>query len=171
MLRKIFNRIYGKWQPRKPESSKEMQEFGKVKKGIITCPNCYAIYTKKRWIFNQNSLKLNYENINFQLCPACQMIKQGLFEGQIIIKNIPPELKQELINMVNNFGEQASKHDPMDRISKITVNENKIEILTTENQLAQRIANKIRDAFNKVQININRGERKDVVRITINFNF
>src|SRR4030042_4801179 len=111
MLRKILNKISGKWQPRKPESPKIEQEFGKAKKGIIACPECQAIYAKKHWIFHQNFLELKRENINFQLCPACQMIKQGLFEGQIIIKNAPPEQKQELINMISNFGQKTSKRD------------------------------------------------------------
>lgn len=132
-----------------PKPKKEESEFGKRKKGILICSNCGALYFKGHWkhaseVDNVNNLKV----FNHILCPACDMIKNHKFEGEVLIENIRPEIKKELINSIKNVGKIAYQRDPEDRIISIKNKDNLLEILTTENQLAVRIGKKLKKTFN-----------------------
>ena len=80
--------------------------------------------------------------MKFSLCPACEMIKNRQFEGEIIIKNIPVKIKSDLINLAKTFSKRAFERDPMDRLIDIKETKDGLRITTTENQLAVKLAKK-----------------------------
>jgi len=171
MSQKLQSQIQGKFQPRRPQSKKEEQEFGPGKKDIVICPQCQAFYYYKSWHHHLEEYRHLSEDkrVKFQLCPACQMIKEGKYEGQVILKNVPLEKEEEMIKLVKNFGEEAFRRDPLDRIikiksKKISQNLVEIEILTTENQLAVRIGKKIKGAF-KGDLEIKYSHQEDTARV------
>ena len=156
-----------------PKSKKEEQEFGKGKKDILICPKCDAVYWYKSWhhsIEDYPELK-ETKNVNFTICPACQQILEGKFEGEIILENVPKDLKKEIKNLAKNFGKRAFEKDPMDRIISIKeIEKGKIQILTTENQLAQRLAKKIKQTFGqKAKLTISHSEKESTLRAKIIF--
>jgi len=131
------------------------------------------------------------KRVKFVFCPACQMIKNKKYEGEIILGNVPEKIKKDIETLAENFGERAATADPMDRV--ISIKEEKIKrvtakrkrgagsrkefegqrnirILTTENQLAQRIAQKINEIFGgKLSLLISHSHQEDTVRIRIKF--
>lgn len=137
-----------------PKSGHALEEFGGGKKGLVLCSDCRAVYYKKSWHHSALNLKSVKESapVNFVLCPACQMIKNHQFEGQIIILNIPENLKTELNNLIKGYCERAYQADPMDRLIEIKKSKNGLVATTTENQLANKLAKKIKDTFKKVKI-------------------
>lgn len=99
------------------------------------------------------------------------MIKNKEFEGQLTISNFPSALKKDLIKLIKNFCQRAYERDPMDRL--ISINQRPLVITLTENQLAVKLAKKIKEVFNKnkVQIKISYSPApSDAVYIKINFN-
>ena len=82
------------------------------------------------------------------------MIKNRQFEGEIIIKNIPSKIFSEIEHLTTIFSRRAYERDPMDRLIAIKKNKNEMVITVTENQLAVKIAKKIKDTFKKVDIKI-----------------
>jgi capsular polysaccharide biosynthesis protein len=85
------------------------------------------------------------------------------------LENVPQAVKYDLFHLIEKMGARAFRNDPMDRIISIKEKNGQIEILTTENQLAQRIANKIKESFkNKMKSGwkIIHSHREDPVRIT-----
>lgn len=165
-----------KFSPTRFPERRGKQEFGAGKKEYMVCKDCQAAYYDKSWhhsLADYKHLKeknIDKKKINFTLCPACEMIKNKQFEGLITVCNVPSLIKSELINLAKNMGETARRIDPMDRVSKIKEVKNVIEIWTTENQLAKKIANKIKSTFpqqlgaKKIHFS---GEGSDVVRVTI----
>ncbi len=156
-----------------PKSKKEEQEFGKGKKDLFICPECGAVYWYKSWhhsIEKYPELK-ETKNIDFTICPACQQILEGKFEGEIILENVPEGLKKEIKNLARNFGKRAFEKDPMDRIISIKeIEKGKIQILTTENQLAQRLAKKIKQTFGqKAKLIISHSKEESTLRAKIIF--
>lgn len=148
----------------KLKSKKEEQEFGPGKKNIVMCPDCNAVYYYKSW---HHDFKKVGKNFKFVLCPACKMIKNKQFEGQVIIENIEKNKKQELINLIKNIGKRAFDRDVLDRIIKINeITSDKIEVLTTENQLAVSIAKQVKKAF-KAELEIKWSKDESVVRILV----
>jgi NAD-dependent SIR2 family protein deacetylase len=187
--KKEQSQIQGKFRPRRPKSRKEEQEFGPGKIDVLICPHCRSVYYGKSW---KRKLKnLRFKQIKLELCPACQMIKDKKFEGELILENIPERFKEEIKRLIKNFGKRASLIDPQDRI--ISVEEKKIKrptaqrkrgaksrkefekaidlrILTTENQLAQRLAKKIKETFGgKLKPSISHSHQESTTRIKISF--
>lgn len=152
------------------------QEFGAGRKEYIICKNCQAAYYDKCWHSSLADFKhlkeknIDKKRIKFVLCPACQMDKNKQYEGIIFIYNVPDNITTQIINLVKNMDKTARRIDPMDRVLKIKTIKNLIEIWTSENQLAKKIANKIKATFpgqlgdKKIKFS---GEGSDVVRVEI----
>lgn len=151
------------------------QEFGAGKKEYIICKTCQIAYYDKRWHHNLSDDKhieknIDKKKLNFVLCPACQMIKNKQYEGIIFVYDVPEKIKEEMINLVKNMGQTAFEIDPLDRVSKIKESKGCIEVWTTENQLAKKIARKIKSTFpnqlgdKKIKFS---GEESDVTMVLI----
>jgi len=163
----------GKWQYNKelPVSRTGKKEFPFGEKGIVSCSGCQSVYYQKSWHHNKNS-KFKIQNSKLRLCPACQMIKNKEFEGQLTISNFPPTLETDLTKLIRNFCQRAYERDPLHRLIDIKDDSGNLMVTTTENQLAVKLAKKIREVFskNKVQIKISYSpEPSDAVYIKINF--
>ena len=154
------------------KSKKEEQEFGPGQKDVMSCGSCGAFYYNKSWHKDLDSYKFLSENKDFKvtICAACKMIKDGRFEGQIIFENVPGDKKEEIINNIKNTGARAFDKDPMDRIITIKDDGAKLEVLTTENQLARDIARQVEKAFKIADKDIKWSKEESVARITVRFN-
>lgn len=152
-------------------SKKEEQEYGRGQKDIVICEDCGAVYYYKSWHHNLRDYKhlSQDKRVDFALCPACKMIRDKTFEGQVVFLNVPRECKDEMINNIENTGGRAQKRDPMDRIISIKKRGNRIEVLTTENQLARNIARQVTRAYKKFKSDINWSEGGSVARIVVRF--
>lgn len=158
---------------KEPREQKEQQEFGPGKEDYVVCPECHCLYYEKSWHppLEQSLEQLKAEKrIQFQICPACRMIKDQVFEGQVIIKKIPERFEKEIKNLIDNFGTQAFELDPQDRIISVKDRNGEIEVLTTENQMGVRLAKMIDQSFGgKPKTSISRSENEDIVRVTVEF--
>lgn len=150
----------------------EEHEIPKGFKGLVLCKNCNAAYFKKYWHHNLRNYKdeRRDQEIKFVFCPACQMIKNKQFEGEITICNVPPKNQKSLINLIEAFCLRAYKRDSQHRLIDIKKNKNDIVATTTENQLAKQLARKIQDTFKKVKKQISYSPKpSDVVYIKLTF--
>jgi hypothetical protein len=190
---KTERQIKGKFKPRRPKFRKEEAEFGPGKTDILVCRKCQAFYWYKSWhhrLEDYPELK-ETKDLKYALCPACQQILDKRYEGEIILRGVPEKFKKDILKLVENFGRRAAFADPMDRI--ISVKEKvvrrpaakrkrgadsrkefkglkDIQILTTENQLAKRLAKKINEIFGrKLSLSIIYSHQEDTVRIIISF--
>ncbi|GAI19475.1 unnamed protein product [marine sediment metagenome] len=131
------------------------------------------------------------KNIKFVICPACQMIKDKKYEGEIILEAVPENFKKDIKTLAENYGKRAIVADPMDRIISIKERRVKrvtaarkrgatsreefkglmdIRILTTENQLAKRLAKKINEIYGgKLAVSISHSHKEDTARVRIKF--
>jgi len=165
------NNISGKYRKKIERSKKEEQEYGAGKKDFVVCEKCNAVYYYKSWKHGFADYKhLNQnKNIQFEVCPACRMIKDKKFEGKVVVENVPSEHKEEIVRNIKNTGERAYKRDPMDRIISVKKNGNNIEVLTTENQLARIIARQVTSAYKNAKSDIVWSKEEDVVRVVVRF--
>lgn len=153
---------------------KQAEEFGGAKKGLVICENCDIYNFKKGWHHDADSFIAKRENkdiqVHFALCPACHMIKNRQYEGKLVVNNIPAPQKKDLMNMIKGYCDRAFSQDPLDRLIGVVSESSSLIVTVTKKQLAQRLAKKIKDAFNKVKIsNPNFREPGDVANITVEF--
>jgi len=190
---KSERQIKGKFQPRRQKPRKEEAEFGPGKIDVLVCKKCGVVYWYKSWhhrLSDYPQLKQS-KNLKFVLCPACQLIKDKKYEGEIILEAVPENFRKAIKTLAENYGKRAIAADPMDRIISIKEKKvkrvttrrkrgatsrkefeglNDIRILTTENQLAKRLAKKINEIFGgKLIVSISHSHKEDVVRIRIKF--
>lgn len=160
----------------RPRETRQMQvpahEFPKGKGGIIFCKTCSAVYFKKSWHHNLRRHNTLSEDtpVHFALCPACVMIYNKKYEGRIIISHIPEAARENLENLIHAFTHRAYQRDPMDRLIEIKKKNGVFEISTTENQLAVKLAKKIKETYKKVELAVSYGHAKDkAAEITVAF--
>lgn len=154
------------------EPRTEKHEIPKGKLGLVFCRECNCVYYKKSWHHNLRHLKKLRENlpVQFSICPACKIIKNKQFEGQIEIINIPPKISEDLIHLIKSFCRRAYERDPMDRLIEIKNIKGGLEVNTTENQLAVKLAKKIKQTFKKVDMKISYSPSpSDVTYIRLTF--
>ena len=150
----------------RPQPRRESEEFGPGKAGFLLCPDCKAVYDKKRWVADFAGVRDINERkrVAFRRCPACQMIRDRKFEGQVIAQGVPARRVEEVLARIRNVGDLARRRDPLDRIIAVRRRGQRIELTTTENQLAVRIGREIRDLV-KGKLDIRWSHEEDVVRV------
>lgn len=95
------------------------------------------------------------------------MIKQGKYEGEILIENIDSEREEQVESLINNFSETAFQKDPMDRVISIDkIAKGILRVLTTENQMAKQLAKKIKKTF-KGKVNFTFSQRESTLRARV----
>lgn len=153
----------------------ENEEYWREHKGTAKCPKCGNVHFKKRWYSSEEDLRsrLKVKKLEIaekKLCQACQMIEGNTFEGELFIEEFPSHLRKELLRLIKNFGKRATEIDPQDRIIKVEEAKRGYRVTTTENQLADKLAKKIRDVFNTVEIHFSHSaEPEEVDRIHVIF--
>lgn len=86
------------------------------------------------------------------------------------MRNVPERLHDELGHFITNYGERSFENNPMHRIIAAKKSGGEWEITTTENQLAGRLARKIKNHFKgaKAQVRF-LGDPSDVEEVIITF--
>ncbi len=164
-MAKKFKSQY-KNRPTKPEH--EMEEFGSGKKGLILCPKCKAAYFGKAWHHSEVNFKGGEDApVKFMLCPADAMIKNKQYEGKLVIKNIPKEAAEEIVNLIGNVAESAFAKDPMHRLISLKKVGNDLVGLTTENELAVSMAKKIKNSHKKSKITISYSDEPADIAVAV----
>lgn len=144
-------------------------------KGITECPKCKNVRYKKQWYASKESIRPQMKDGHVEisderLCPACVMAKEGVFEGEVFIEGFPGKEEENLMNLVRAFGERATEIDPQDRIIRIESTREGYRVTTTEDQLANKIAKKIKDTFHPVTIDISHApEPHEVSRVHVRY--
>lgn len=151
----IFNKPSSVKLPQQGREAED-EEFGRGHKGVVECPRCHNVHFKKMWhppgSFPKHAEGEVVAMAREELCPVCKMVKEHLFEGELFMEGVPPQHKIELLNLVHNVGKHATEIDPQHRIIEVEETDKGIRVTTTENQLADRIAKKIQEAFKSVDV-------------------
>ncbi|MDI6717622.1 MAG: hypothetical protein QMD86_01035 [Patescibacteria group bacterium] len=162
------------YNPKVFKKRDEEREFPKGAKGILVCKICGALYHKKSWnrsisIINKNDLDKIL--VRSTICPACAMIKNKEFEGELIISNIPKEHSNKIAKIIEDVGTKGRQRDIQHRLIAIYKNKNSLRAITTENQLTVEMARKIKDVFkNKINEKISYSPNpSDVVYVRVEF--
>ena len=115
-----------------------------------TCTRCHAIRKNKRWHFNEKEYAALREKKGASVpehCPACRKIKDGFPSGIVLLRGgYLHDHREEILKLIVNEEKRAMGINPLERIMSITEENGKIEIMTTDEKLAQRIGRELRKA-------------------------
>ncbi len=142
-----------------------------VPKGtLLRCSDCQAVHEKKAWRApNELShakkdpwvARTKEVRWKYVLCPACKDAKEGTYSGMVVIRRIPGKILNGLLSFIRKFGARSRSRHIERRLLSVQKNgkngANEVVVTTTENQMAGRLAEKIRDTY------------KHQTRVTISF--
>jgi len=155
--------------PRRKRGKNEAEEFPNAPKGYEVCQTCNSVFFNKSWHHSLDEDKNlnNKKELKFITCPACQMKKDRVFEGELVVKmpGVTLETKKEIINAIENSNKMAMEKDPMDRVLWTEANGDELRVFTSENQLAVKIGKKLESAFKGGRMEIHHSHEEDIIRI------
>jgi len=113
------------------------------------CPGCHAISRKKRWYLDEAEyVSLMRTGAVLRRCPACRKIADGFASGVVTLRGkFLQTHRDEILSIVRNEERRARETNPLERIMEIRDGGESVEILTTDEKLAQRIGREIRKAY------------------------
>ncbi|HUO06271.1 MAG TPA: hypothetical protein VMU16_13825 [Candidatus Binataceae bacterium] len=114
------------------------------------CDRCGAVYTRKTWRQSHRITGDFLKAVNWGVCPACQQARDTEYYGRLILKgagDIPANTLDAIRRRINNVAARASYTQPERRVVSVDAARGDIEVLTTSQKLAHRIAHEIVKAF------------------------
>lgn len=150
-------------------------------KSLLFCEKCPSVFYQKSWRhLNQVDISdVQKQNLKKTICPACLMEKTKNYEGEIIMNFFAPlndQIKQEIKNLIINISNKEYERNPLSRLGEFQESENQWKIFFTDNQLAKRIAQKIKKTFLESIFSQNQNieikfaeEKRPKTRITMTF--
>jgi NMD protein affecting ribosome stability and mRNA decay len=116
---------------------------------VGVCPDCHAINRKKRWYLDEvEYVSLARASAVRRRCPACRKIADGFPSGVVTLRGgFLRTHRDEILTIVRNEERRARGTNPLERIMAIREGDGSVEILTTDEKLAQRVGREIRKAY------------------------
>ena len=131
-------------------------------KGLLQCPECHAVYQRKRWSLPGTSSSRSTKTAasvpkkptrqvmvpQSFVCPACRKLRDGYAEGFLALhwSNWGTH-KAEVLGLIHNEEDRAIRNNPLERVMSIRTRPDGADIETTTEHFAQRLGKHLERAF------------------------
>jgi NMD protein affecting ribosome stability and mRNA decay len=132
------------------------------------CTTCHAAFHRNRWTRDSETyreLELS-SKLNKVTCPACQKIDAGYPEGIVTLRgNYLWKHEDEIRNILKNEENKAYNKNPLERIIRVTRQEDELVIETTEEKLAEHLGRVLQRAH-RGELKISWAGNPDLCRVS-----
>ncbi|MGA2843346.1 MAG: hypothetical protein ABSG18_25080 [Steroidobacteraceae bacterium] len=112
------------------------------------CDVCGSIYTAKTWRRNRTLPAKLINAAAWTICPGCKQAKSGEYFGRVLVRGSNAISNLDAIrSRIANVERRAEFTQPERRIVSSKWNGATLEVLTTSQKLAHRIARELQKAF------------------------
>ena len=112
------------------------------------CDVCGSIYTAKTWRRNRTLPAKLINAAAWTICPGCKQAKSGEYFGRVLVRGSNASSNLEAIRArIANVERRAEFTQPERRIVSSKWDGATLEVLTTSQKLAHRIARELQKAF------------------------
>jgi len=112
------------------------------------CEVCGAVYTRKTWRAGERTARTSLIGVGWTVCPACRQSRESEYYGRVIIRGpVRPDVAAALERRIRNVAARARFTQPERRVVSVAPWQSGIEVLTTSQKLAHRIARELKKAF------------------------
>ena len=112
------------------------------------CDVCGSIYTAKTWRRNRTLPAKLINAAAWTICPGCKQAKSGEYFGRVLVRGSNASSNLEAIRArIANVERRAEFTQPERRIVSSNWDGATLEVLTTSQKLAHRIARELQKAF------------------------
>ena len=116
------------------------------------CGDCKSVYHGQRWHPKEQvaaTVKPNGRAVSYTLCPACLKIRDRMPGGIVHMSGGFLSLhREEILNLIRNEGHRAEQVNPLERVMDVETVATGMDVLTTNEHLAQRIGKALHKAYN-----------------------
>jgi hypothetical protein len=118
-------------------------------KAPARCERCDARYEDKVWRTPTARQKVaDLEGVTWTLCPACRQIEDQEYFGRVrVTRPLSPEMETQVRRRVWNVERRARHTQPEHRLVDVERRREGLEVYTTSQKLAHRIAHELAKAF------------------------
>jgi NMD protein affecting ribosome stability and mRNA decay len=111
------------------------------------CDRCGAVYSGKTWRRGRRLAPEIMDKAQWVECPGCAQAASGEYHGQVLIA-LPHAISRDAVSArIANVEQRALLTQPERRIVASNWNGDTLEVLTTSQKLAHRIAREVEKAF------------------------
>ena len=114
----------------------------------MMCERCSAVYKKKTWRGGERTRRTSLVGVSWTLCPACAQVRDQEYFGRVrVTAPLEPKVEFEIRRRIWNVERRARYTQPQRRTVLIGRSSTGLEVLTTSQKLAHRIARELEKAF------------------------
>jgi NMD protein affecting ribosome stability and mRNA decay len=112
------------------------------------CERCGALYTRKKWRKGLRVSQVLLAQASWTVCAACAQVASGAYFGRVLLEGGYVLPNQEPIRLrIANIAARAEFTQPERRVVDIGRQGAALEVLTTSQKLAHRIAAELKKTF------------------------
>jgi NMD protein affecting ribosome stability and mRNA decay len=114
------------------------------------CDRCGAVYTGKTWRSGRRLTGEFLDKAKWVTCPGCAQAASGEYHGRVLIEASDGVDRDTIIARIANVERRALVTQPERRIVATNWSGETLEVLTTSQKLAHRVAREVEKAFGGV---------------------
>jgi hypothetical protein len=113
------------------------------------CVECRVVFWHKTWRRSRGRLMRTYlRGTPFTTCPACRQVDRGEYFGRVVLRGASVQaLEAEIRRRIRNVASRARFTQPERRVVAVRRRGAELEVRTTSQKLAHRIARELEKAF------------------------
>jgi NMD protein affecting ribosome stability and mRNA decay len=111
------------------------------------CDHCGAVYSGKTWRHGRRLASEAIDKADWVKCPGCAQAASGEYHGQVLITVGDRANRDAISARIANVERRARTTQPERQIVETNWNGKRLEVLTTSQKLAHRIAREVEKAF------------------------
>jgi len=114
------------------------------------CDRCGAVYTEKIWRRGRRMTGEALAKAKWVTCPGCAQAASGEYHGRVLIEASDGVDRDAIVARIANVERRALVTQPERRVVATSWSGKTLEVLTTSQKLAHRIAREVQKAFGGV---------------------
>jgi len=111
------------------------------------CERCGAVLQRRTWRRAGRLAAVTLDTARWVICPACRQQEEGAYLGRVLVRLSPDADVEAMRARVRNVAARAAQKQPQRRIVAMERQGEVLEILTTSQKLAHRVAKELAKAF------------------------
>ena len=130
------------------DMSPPVAQKGRPPEDPSVCDVCGSVYTAKTWRRDRPLPAKMMNAAGWTVCPACKQTKSGKYFGRVVVRGSNAISNLDAIrSRIANVEQRAEFTQPERRIISSKWDGATLEVLTTSQKLAHRIARELQKAF------------------------
>jgi NMD protein affecting ribosome stability and mRNA decay len=111
------------------------------------CKRCGALFSRRTWRRDHAVSDALLARVTWVVCPACQQTGREEYFGRVLIRDAAAAGEDAIRRRIQNVAARAAFTQPERRVVSVERRGKVLEVLTTSQKLAHRIAHELKKAF------------------------